>query len=104
MIKHWLTPTGYYSCNLAFGPVTNKEKVANTLDEVTCKNCLRKIKKVKIPVDVFKVFIRFKKDATHMLVRNVIQDVIRRKDKNILFLPHNVEVLVVNNKGETKVL
>lgn len=61
-------------------------------------------KKVEVPVDTFKVFLRFPKNITYMRIKNVIENVANRKDKKILFLPYDVEVLVVNNKGQTKVL
>jgi len=44
MIKHWLTSDGHYLCNGACG--TTKEKIAILLEHVTCKNCLRKLKKM----------------------------------------------------------
>lgn len=61
-------------------------------------------KKVEVPVDTFKVFLRFPKEATHKYVATIVKDVKLHENSKVLFLPNDIEVLVVNDKGQTRVL
>lgn len=52
-------------------------------------------KKVEIPIDAFKVFIRFNFPVTQATVNAIV-----KRNNKILLLPSNTDIIIVNKEGE----
>mgnify|MGYP001594697406 CR=1 FL=1 len=53
-------------------------------------------KKVEIPIDVFKVFIRFNFPVTQSMVAAIAD----QRNNKVLLLPCDTDVIIVDNKGK----